>query len=587
MRQSMLTTDQSLLLSDEKDALSNILLRLAELDVPADQLAALHNATRQLDELFLIVVVGEFNSGKSALINALLGRKVLIEGVTPTTSHVTLIQWGEEKTETVVDEGYAVVTYPLPLLKEVNIVDSPGTNAIIRQHERLTDEFVPRSDLVLFTTSADRPMTESERQFLQRILGWGKKVVFVLNKADIFEDEASLEEAREFVARSAAQTLGEPPILFPVSARLAQRARAEQDETARQSLLAASRIEELEKFISSTLDDSARLRLKFSNPLGVAENLLDGAGASYQAQAQELAEDKTTAESLETNLRAYERELESELAPRLAEVDNILHRLEMRGLDFFDRTLRLTNIHHLIRGDRIRAAFEKEVLSDISGQINEQVQNIIDWLVDKDLHEWQQVMAYLQRREAVNLDRIVGGAGSPQAVQRRELIDKVGKNVTRVVEGYDRLKEAKQLALNVENAVAQTALFEAGAVGLGVLVSTALLSSALDITGIIAAGTLAIVGFFVIPYKRKQAKDDFRKKIVELRTNLHGVLSTAFKAESANAVARVKENITPYTRFVLGEEERLEQAQAVLTGLRQSISALRARIEVVVKVDGG
>lgn len=584
MRQSMLTNEQTRLLTDEKDALSSVLLRLAEMDVPERSLAALHKATQQLDELFLIVVVGEFNSGKSALINALLGERVLAEGVTPTTSRVTLIKWGEEKSESVMDEGYAIVTYPLPLLKEVNIVDSPGTNAIIRQHERLTDEFVPRSDLVLFTTSADRPLTESERQFLQRILGWGKKVVFVLNKADIFEDQAALEEAQAYVLKYATLTLGEAPVLFPVSARLAQRSLAEADESTRQAMRAASRMDALEKYITTTLDDGSRLRLKFNNPLGVAENLIESAAAATHARAEELQADKVTADSLETALRAYQHDLQIELAPRLAEVENILHRLEMRGLDFFDRTLRLTNIHHLVRGDRIRANFEQEVLMDVSRQINEQVHSIIDWLVEKDLREWQQVMAYLQRRQTAHQDQVVdGGVGSPQAAQRRELMDKVGKRVNTIIEGYDRLKEASQLAANVEAAVAQTALFEAGAVGLGVLVSTALLSSALDITGIIAAGTLAIVGFFVIPYKRKQAKDNFRQKIVSLRANLNEALTAAFSSESANAIARLQNNITPYTRFVHAEEEHIRQAEARLEELRQGISGLKARVEMLVK----
>ena len=181
-----------------------------------------------------------------------------------------------------------------------------------------------------------------------------------------------------------------------------------------------------------------------------------------------------------------------------------------------------------------------------------------------------------------NLEHIVGGAGSPQAVHRRELIDKVGKSVNTIVEGYDRVKEASQLAVNVENAVAQTALFEAGAVGLGVLVSTALLSSALDITGVIAAGTLAIVGLFVIPYKRKQAKDDFRKKIITLRENLHEALTTAFKIKLANAISRLRDNISPYTRFVHAEDERIQKAEALLADLRKNLSALRARIETIV-----
>jgi small GTP-binding protein len=584
MREKILTNEQTLLIQDEKQSLTDILLQLSEMNLSRDALDSLQKATRQLDELFLVVVVGEFNAGKSALVNSILGGKVLPEGVTPTTSRVTLVRWGEEKSERIVDEGYALVSHPLPFLKAVNIVDSPGTNAIIREHERLTDEFVPRSDLVLFVTSADRPLTESERQFLQRILDWGKKVVFVLNKADIFETPSALQEAEDYVRKHAAAALGEQPVLFPVSAKLAQRAASATDESERLRLRAESRLDELEAYIFTRLDDVTRLKLKLNNPLGVAERLVEQAEALVQAQSDDLKEDKTTVDSLESSIASYQHEVEIERSPRMAEVENILHKLEIRGVDFFDRTIRLTNIHHLIHGDQVRAAFEKEVLTDVTAQINDQVQRTIDWLVEKDMREWQQVMAYLHRRQAANLDRIVGIAGSnPSSIQRQELIDKVGQSVTSVVESYDRVKEASQVAAHVETAVAQTALFEVGAAGLGVLVSTALLSSALDITGVVAASTLAIVGLFVIPYKRKQAEDDFRKKIVALRTNLLETLSTTFVKESNNSVARLKDNIAPYTRYVHAEHERVERASSALAEMRRSLSSLRARIELLVK----
>jgi hypothetical protein len=80
-----------------------------------------------------------------------------------------------------------VLTAPAPLLRDIHIVDTPGTNAVIREHEAITAEFVPRSDMVLFVTSADRPFTETERAFLEQVRGWGKKVVVVINKVDILE----------------------------------------------------------------------------------------------------------------------------------------------------------------------------------------------------------------------------------------------------------------------------------------------------------------------------------------------------------------------------------------------------------------
>ena len=581
MRQSMLTDEQAQFLREEKETLSEIKLALAGIDAPRETLMTLQDAILQLDELFLMVVVGEFNAGKSALVNALLGEKVLLEGATPTTSRVTLVKWGEKIGEQIVDQNFAIYTHPLPLLKELNIVDTPGTNAVIRYHERLTEEFVPRSDLVLFTTSADHPLTESERQFLERIMAWGKKVVIALNKADIIEGEAALEEIRSFVLKHVTSVLGDIPEFFPVSARMGQKALAESDEQKRNELWGESGLQALEQYITSTLDDTTRLQLKFNNPLGVADNIVSQLTKETQSQAESLKEDLQTATSLESTVTEYERDLHNELTPRLAEVENILHRLEQRGLDFFDTTMRLTNIQNLIRGDKVRAEFEKRVLADVPKQIEEQVQRMIDWLVQKDLQEWQRVMTYVQRRQAMHSERIVGEGLEPRELRRKDLIDKMGKSVQGIVGSYDRNKEASELAKQVETAVAQTAALEAGALGLGALVTAAVVSSSMDITGILAAGTLAIVGFFVIPYKRNKAKEDFKKKMTNLRTQLLETLTTSFNTEAKNAVERLNNGIAPYTRFVRTERERIEKNETVLADLRKKLSTLRARSQAV------
>ena len=579
MLQSMLTEPQANLLRDEKVALSEAMMALSNLEVPRETLDTLQQAILQLDELFLLVVVGEFNAGKSALINALLGARVLSEGATPTTSRVTLVRWGEQVAEKIVDQSFAIYTHPLPLLREITIVDTPGTNAILRQHERLTDEFVPRSDLVLFITSADRPMAESERQFLERIRAWGKKVVLILNKIDILPDPTALNEVNDFVLQFAVKELGFAPEFFPVSARLAQAAQAEPNPLKSAQLRQASRLDALVDYIQFTLDDQTRLRLKFASPLGVTGHIVEQARATLSAQYNDLNEDKAAVNAVEAVIAGYDHELRSELGPRLGEVEGILGRLQARGLDFFDNTIRLTRIGDLARGDRVRAQFEKVVLADVPQQIEDRVQRMIDWLVDKDLRQWQQVMIYLQRRQTQYGDQIVGAGGTQWDAHRRELIDSVGKTAQTIVETYDRDQEASQLAAQVEAAVAQVALIEAGAVGLGALVAFVITSSAFDITGILAAGVLAIVGLFVIPYKRQKAKEHFKAKMEELREKLLSALTTQFNHEAENGVTRLREGVAPYTRFVHGESERMDRALNQLDELRQRISELSTRAE--------
>src|SRR5512142_2899198 len=125
IQQPVLTNQQIDFLRDEKEALAQFQLALSGLDLPLEALDSLQKAILQLDELFLIVVAGEFNACKSALVNALLSQKVLPEGTTPTTSRVTLIRWGEQPGEQIVDSGFSTYTYPLDLLKVLNIVDTP------------------------------------------------------------------------------------------------------------------------------------------------------------------------------------------------------------------------------------------------------------------------------------------------------------------------------------------------------------------------------------------------------------------------------------------------------------------------------
>jgi ABC-type transport system involved in cytochrome bd biosynthesis fused ATPase/permease subunit len=112
----MLTEKQTQLLREEKEALAEIRLALAGLDVPREELDTLQQATFQLDELFLLVIVGEFNAGKSALISALLGAKVLArcdpDDLAGHAGH------GAQTAETFWTKALQVTTHPLALLRD-------------------------------------------------------------------------------------------------------------------------------------------------------------------------------------------------------------------------------------------------------------------------------------------------------------------------------------------------------------------------------------------------------------------------------------------------------------------------------------
>ena len=181
------------LVERERELLEKLVSFLKDFGAPSEDIDLVQRAHQDLEELFLLVIVGEFNSGKSAFVNALLGADIAEEGVTPTTDRITLLRHADEPVEKGRRDEVLEKGYPSEHLRELAIVDTPGTNAIIRHHEELSRGFVPRSDLVLFVTSAERPLTESERGYLELIRDWGKKILLVINKADLLADGSKVE----------------------------------------------------------------------------------------------------------------------------------------------------------------------------------------------------------------------------------------------------------------------------------------------------------------------------------------------------------------------------------------------------------
>src|SRR5690606_10389899 len=136
---------------------------------------------------FLFVVVGEYNAGKSAFINSVLGERLLAEGVIPTTDAITVV-YNDENERPRASESVRLVPSQHEYLRDINLVDTPGTNSILRKHRDITESYIHRAELVLFVISAVQPFSESERAFLEFIRGrWDRKVVFIINKIDLID----------------------------------------------------------------------------------------------------------------------------------------------------------------------------------------------------------------------------------------------------------------------------------------------------------------------------------------------------------------------------------------------------------------
>ncbi len=576
---AILSPEQEDLLKRTRQTLGNLRDVLGGTTASAEGRAALADSIRQLDDLFLLVVAGEFNAGKSAFINAFLGQSLQIEGVTPTTAQIYLLKYGEKTEQVPGDKGVWVQTAPVDILQKISIVDTPGTNAIMREHEALTAEFIPRSDLVLFITSADRPFTESERTFLNQIKDWGKKIVLIINKIDILTAEDDKNKVVEFVTTSAHNLVGEISAVFPVSAKMAQEAKSGKPQ-----LWEASGFAPLELFIHDTLDDNGRFRLKLLNPIGVGAKLVKKQLDFVEADLDSLQEDQQLLTDIEDQTTYYNEDMQRNFKARLGELDTTLYEMEKRGNDFFDEMIRFTRIADLMRSRSLEKAFEEKVVADTPQQIENRVSELVDWMVEQDLRQWTAVADHLSKRKVADEDRVVGQSGPREgtlAYDRQRLIDSIGNATHRAIESYNKDKEAAELANVARSAVINTGVAGAvGAAGLGAALAGGLHLVFLDVTGIVAGIAFATLGALILPARRRKAKKELEDKLATLRSKLVGSLTEQFDREMRRSAQRVEDTISPFSRFVRAENDKYTGQQTQLEELEAHLMGLQAHLEL-------
>eukprot|EP01132_Coremiostelium_polycephalum_P010671 gene10671-13070_t len=548
------------------------------------------------DSLFLLVVVGEFNSGKSSFLNALLGNQFLKEGITPTTSKINILKYGESPTFTSVEDK-EVIQLPVVWLKDISLVDTPGTNAVIKGHQEITEHFIPRSDLILFVTSVDRAFSESERIFLQQIRQWGKKIVVVLSKADLVElnplaadPKSEMAEVMKFVSDNFEQQLGMTPVIFPVSSKLALKGKltvAKEDRSntlqqfnenlSRNQSWQSSKFADLEKYILHTLDSNQRAKLKLLNPLGVAENILKTLSDEMNSRSKVLSIDINTVKQVNDQLERFQSEMKSDFDYHLNRIENILLKMENRADIFLDDNIKISNIFQLMRSEEVKHKFEREVIGAISHEIEIQVSTLIDWIVDKNMKQWKSIVNYLDQRSSSRLEKVIGvvNRNADFLHNRQQLLDGVGEGTHKALSEYNKENQANKVGQDIKKAVFHTAALEIGAVGIASIVATSLL----DLSGFIGVGVLAFAGLSILPARKRVLKKQVHAKISDLRSQLTGLIKTHIENELETGIIKIRDGISPYSSYINFEVSKINNYQNKVQKYNHRIIELKNEID--------
>lgn len=529
-----------------------------------------------LEDLFTLVVVGEFNAGKSSMINALFGAKLRVEGPIPVDDVISVLRHADEPSHRKISDYVIEQFYPVEFLRNITLVDTPGTNSIVQRHQEITEDYIPRADLVLFVTSIDRPLSESERKFLEYIREWGKKVIFVLNKIDTKSD-AETDQVLEYLKTNTRSIFGFDPIVYPVAGKLALQSKLGEVPPREWT---RSRFEDLEDYIFKVLSEKERMRIKLSAPLDTILSLAKKQFRMIESRRELLASDRERIESINEQLERARADLVGNFRQFVVRIDNLLMDMERRGLEFLDRYVRIQHVMLLRDASRFREEFERQVFQGWKSGIDTTIQEAVDWLVKENMKLWSGTVDEFHRRaeaDAKNSD-VVGKVGREFAYNREEVYARMRMQAEQRLSSYDVNVESRRIIDNAMRAVLHSFGLGAGALGLGYLLTTAVSSTAVDVTGLTAATMLLVTSFLILPYKRTKAKEEFTRRIEELR----GQLKEALDRESTTEIDRMLRNITsafePYQRFYAAESEKIERFATKLGTIEIEARAITVEI---------
>jgi len=509
-------------------------------------------------------------------------------GDLPTTRVISILRFGEPGTPEPAGEHTRIYRYPLDVLRDLEIVDTPGTNSIERMEEEITRGFVPRADLVLFVTSLLQPLTASELDFLGHIREWGKKVIFVVNGVDRRNSDDQLVRVREYLTREVQSRLGgPPPTMYFISALRALRrkvaAKGAGTAAGAADTMPPDALDEfpaLERYLIETLRETERVRLKLLSPLGVLRHVLERNLATIESRRVVVKEDGAILGAVRGQLDAYSSEMRTDSERYLLELRASLAAVERRGRTWLERNIRVGNINLLRNKDAVENRFRNEVVADAPREIEDVVHRMVDWTVRRNLKLWTAVFAELDTHTArLRASGALAAHGDSEfQYNREELFGRLRQPVERRLDDFNAEAEARGVVESMREAVASAFGVNVLALGLGAILVAVFTTAALDLTGVLTATLFAIAGWFIIPARRRHLIREMEEKIAKLSTDLSALLSAKFEEQLVRYEQQLLEVIQPYERFLETERVKLERARTELDAASREVDALERQI---------
>ncbi len=480
----------------------------------------MREALNKINNPFLFVVVGEVKAGKSSFINALLNEKVCKVDARPCTDCVQEIAFGEQENIEILEKHLKRITLPIELLKTIAIVDTPGTNTVVENHQNITENYIPHSDLVMFVFPAKNPHTKSAWDLLSFVKDeWRRKVIFVLQQVDLEQEHLSLQI--ESVKTYAIQHGVTAPIIFSTSAKWEVDGQTDK-----------SGFEPIRKYIREKVTGGTHLYEKLGGQIETASSVCETLGKTLTNLHTQLEADKGLQARIQNRLACgtgrSSKEIDAlvdRLVTKYSDIANEFKKEFREGLDTWK----------IVRRIFPGGESAKDWMDGLQKRLTEKLSGKLDEIAKQEAEFFVEDVKTLVKELLNDLEKIT----SPKdAFHSAEQIDKrrgeIAEGVKSKLHELIRDTDALQKAI-AESANNLSATLGGGTVvaTVGIIIAMCLKLLIFDITGgILTTIGLSVAGFTLL-FKRgsiiKQFEDGLDKGKMQLEEELKAKLGVSLR----------------------------------------------------------
>ncbi len=535
------------------------------LDIKHEALANTVSELRnRINEPFMFVIVGEVKAGKSSFINALLntGKEICKVAPSPMTDTIQQVVYGEKEEEIQINKYLKKITHPVEILKEIAIVDTPGTNTIIEHHQEITEKFIPAADLIVFVFEAKNPYRQSAWDFFNFIKeDWRKKILFVLQQKDLMNaDDLAVNEngVKEYANKKGIEN----PLIFSVSAKLELEGNHDESGFARVS-----------KYIRDNITGGQAPVLKLTNNIEISRNINEKIQSGVIDRQKQLESDIEFRADIRETLDYQENKSKKQVGilveNLLAAYDKITLKSGKElagGLSFFSLIRR--SIVSIFNKNASAKEWLDGLAGDLETNLNEELKNRLnDGVID--IADSLQQMAKLIDLKIKNSSTILKN--------NHEIFSNIAERRSNVVKDLqDAFARFMSRSENFtddslfpdKSSLASNITTGSGVAAIGVIIMTVTNGAVFDITGGILTAVGVLFAGVAVGLNRRKIINGFNAEISKGRTKMDEEVTGKLNTYIQHIKGKIDANFNDFDALLEKEAQQIE----VLNSKQQSIT---------------